>query len=337
MVPVARFRADSGDSMTSLRISLAAVLFSMSCVAEAQTGSRVSEPQSTPPSRWQQEVDQLDQALRARALTAVDPRGLWMAGQLDPTDPEAQVKAFAQARVRVPAEKVFLSSLATACLVPMQPLPPECDATDRLADWATRDEDNGVPMLLLADRARQRNNATAVVAFLEEAALRPRFDDYWNRGSLFVWEEVRALPGPGNPAAKAELAATYGAARTSHAVRTMQALCRDSERYADGMRSACNAAGMAAAQRASTWTLRTAGARLAERSAGAGPAQVEARQLVVDVQRRAFECAEAGNPIADAFQSSDPAVRARAVAQWEARLVQNAELGEVAACARTWR
>ena len=78
--------------------------------------------------------------------------------------------------------------------------------------------------------------------------------------------------------------------------------------------------------------------RCAPRAPGSrSAAQVEARQLVVDVQRRAFECAEAGNPIADAFQSSDPAVRARAVAQWEARLVQNAELGEVAACARTWR
>jgi len=130
----------------------------------------------------------LDQALRARALVSSAPREIWIAAQLDALDPWQRVTSLAEARTRAPDEKLFLASLAMACLTPLQPLPPECDATDRLADWATRDTDNGVPSLLLADRARRRNNTASMVAFLEEAASRPRFDDYENRGALVVWD-----------------------------------------------------------------------------------------------------------------------------------------------------
>jgi hypothetical protein len=263
-----------------------------------------------------------------------DPRGLWVAGQLDAGDPGARVSAYAQARAQAPAEMVYLTSLALACLEPVQPRWPECDATDRLADWATRDIDNGVPMLMLADRARRRNNATAMIAFLDEAALRPRFDDYRARGALLLWEEVRALPGSVDSAAKAELAAAYGAAQPPYVANAIQALCSDGSKAAENVRTACNAAGAAAAQRATTWSLRAAGARLAERNANAGPPQAAALQRLADIQRRAFECAEAGNPIALALESADAAARVRAVGEWERRLAQDVQLGEVTACAR---
>ncbi len=319
--------------MTSaIRASALLVLALAAAAGHAQTGSRITEPPPPPVSRWQAERDLLDGAMRGRALTATDPRGLWIAGTLDTGDPVGQVASFAQARTQAPSEKVFLASLATACLAPVQPLPDACDATDRLADWASRDVDNGVPLLLLADRARQRNNAASMTAFLEEAATRPRFDDYWNQGALYIWEAVRALPGGADPAAKAELAAAYGALHESYAARQMPLLCRDAQRLPDTLRAACHAAGAAVAQRAATWSLRIAGARLAERSAAAGPALAAAQAQLSDTQRRAFECAEVGNPIAAALGSSDAAVRARAVAQWEARLVQDARVGEVAAC-----
>jgi hypothetical protein len=298
----------------------------------AQSGSRVTEPPSTPASRWQADRDQLDLALRARALTATDPRGLWIAGQLDAGDPVAQSGAFAQARTQAPTEKIFLASLAVSCLAPVQPLPPPCDATDRLADWATRDVDNGVPALLLADRARQRSNVTVMAEYLEEVAQRPRFDDYASRGALLYWEAVRALPGTIEPAARAELAASYGALRESYVAQQMQFFCRDTK-LADAIRAACNKAGNAVAQRGATWALRLAGARLAERSAADGPAQTAAQQQLADVTRRAFECAETGDPLAIAFESPDAAVRARAVVQWEARLTTDAQIGEAAACA----
>lgn len=305
---------------------LAAAAAAAPCV-HAQTGSRISET-APPPSRWGQEQAMLDQALRAKVLVSTDPRELWIAGQLDAVDPWAQVAALAQARIRVPDEKLFLASLAMACMAPLQPLPAECDATDRLADWATRDTDNGVPSLLLADRARRRNNTASMVAFLEEAAARPRFDDYQNRGALVVWEAVRTLPGTVDPAARAGAAAAFGAGHLSSAASQIQYLCRDAARVADNIRAACAAAGDAAAQRAATWQLRTAGAKLAERSAAPG-----AQQQLADLQKRAFACAEAGNGIAEGLESADPAVRAKAVAQWEARLVREAKSGEVAVCA----
>lgn len=318
--------------LSVLRTSALLVLALAAADPQAQSGSRITEPPPPPPSRWQAERDLLDGAMRGQALTATDPRGLWIAGTLDTGDPVGQVASFAQARTQAPSEKVFLAALATACLAPVQPLPDACDATDRLADWASRDVDNGVPMLLLADRARQRNNATSMTALLEEAATRPRFDDYWNQGALFIWEAVRALPGGTDPAAKAELAASYGALHESYPVRQMPLLCRDARRLSDSLRAACHAAGEAIAQRAANWSLRIAGARLAERSAAVGPALTAAQAQLSDMQRRAFECAEAGNAIAAALGSSDAAVRARAVAQWEARLVQDARVGEVAAC-----
>lgn len=310
--------------MPPARFLLAACL-AASC-AFAQSGSRITDTVA-PPSRWQQDVDMLDQALRARSLVSSEPRELWIAAQFDAVDPWQRVTALAQARARAPDEKLFLASLAMACLAPLQPLPPECDATDRLADWATRDADNGVPSLLLADRARRRNNTASMVAFLEEAATRPRFDDYENRGAVIVWDAMRALPGSVDPAARAQAAAAFGIAHTSQVPATLQSLCRDAARVADNVRAACAGAGNAAAQRASTWPLRIAGAQLAERAQAPN-----AQQQLADVQRRAFECSEAGNSVAQALESADAGVRARGVAQWEARVASDAKAGEVAGC-----
>ncbi len=300
--------------------------------ALAQATNRITEPSATPATRWQAEAERLDLVFRDRLLGATAPRAAWVAGVLEGTDTAVQVAYFAQARREAPAEKLYLASLATACNEPVRPRPADCESIDRLADWATRDADNGVPSLLLAERARLRNNGPAMIAFLQEAAARPRFDDYWSRGAFAIWEEVRALPVTAEPAAKAELAASYGAAHASQAARAMEALCRDPLKFGDEARAACAAAGAAVAQRGASWALRIAGARMAERSTPV-PAPGTGRPIA-DLQLRAFACAEAGDPIAAALQSPDSAVRARAVAQVEARLKLEADAGEVAACAR---
>jgi len=293
----------------------------------------LSDPQQGAPSRWQADVVRMDDAMRTRALSVDAPRARWLAAEIDRGDIDLQVANLAQARSRMPTEKLYLASLALACLERVQPLPDACDATDRLADWATRDADNGIPSLLLAERAQQRNNGASMIAYLEEAASRPRFDDYRARGSLFIWEEVRSLPGSDEPAARVELAATWGLARPAYGTGSLQALCRDAARFGDTARGACTAAGNALAQRGSTWMLRTAGARIAERNATTPDAQTRAASQLADVQRRAYECAQLGNPVAAALQSPEGAVRAAAVAQWEARLRREADVGEVAACA----
>ena len=117
--------------------------------------------------------------------------------------------AIAVARVAAPDNRLYLATLATACMQPVQPRLPECEAVDRLADWATRDRDNGWPSLLLADRARQHGNAEAMLAYLQQAAAQPRFVEYWEAGSLEIWEAVRAMPLDGDDAAKLELAVMY--------------------------------------------------------------------------------------------------------------------------------
>ena len=250
------------------------------------------------------------------------------------------MRRFASARVARPDSKLFLATLAMACMAPLQPLPAECDAIDRLADWATRDVDNGVPMLLLAEPlapAQQRDGDGARTS-------RKRRDGRGStttgtQGALAIWEEVRALPGAADPAARAELAASYGAAyEPLRGAAWWRPCCRDAQKAADAIRAACVNAGMATAQRAATWSLRAAGAELAERSAAAGPAQDQARQLL----RRRAEAVlrlRGGRQRGRRRRSRRPIlrVRARAVAQWEARLAQDARDGEVAACAAAAR
>ena len=302
-------------------LAVAALAVVQAGAAFAQSGARIAEP-APPVSRWAAQVAELDDAMRARWLVATTPRASWLAGTYDAGDPGAQATRLAAARVAAPGERLFVASLAIACLAPVRPRPPECDATDRLADWATRDVDNGLPSLLLADRARARNNAAAMLAYLEEAAQRPRFDDYRLRGAVVTWEEARAAGGAQDPAARVLLVLAYGAPWSGYAADAVDGLCADGRVPTDAIRAACHAAGSALAQRGATWPLRTAGARLAERSAAPGPAQEAAQRRLADARRLGFECTEARAAVATALDAPDAAARGRALAQWEAFLAR---------------
>jgi hypothetical protein len=71
---------------------------------------------------------------------------------------------------------------------------------------------------------------------------------------------------------------------------------------------------------------------MAERNATTPEAQTRAAAQLADVQRRAYDCSQRGNPAAAGLQAADPAARAVAVTQWETRLRREADIGEVAAC-----
>ncbi len=292
--------------MTPIR-TIVLLLVALSAPIAAQTGGGPAA------SRWQAEVRELDAAMRDRALTATAPRARWVAGEIERGDPIGQVDHLAEARRQVPRERLYVGSLALACLEPVRPLPAPCDAMDRLADWATRDENNGLPVLLLAERAQARRDVASMIAQLEEATAKPAFDDYFDRGALFLWEEVLALPQPGEPAAKAELAAGYGLSLGTQAVRGIDALCREGGTGPEPARAACHAAGLALSAKGANWSLRQAGARLAERTAATAQAQEQARQVGAELRRRAFACAEAGNALVDALESPR---RACAPAPW---------------------
>ena len=284
------------------------------------------------PSRWQAEVDRLDDAFRARMLVANDPRSNWVAGELDRGDIESQVSHFAAARNEAPGNKLYLATLATACMEITQPRLPECAAVDRLADWATRDTDNGWPSLLLADRARQHRTPDAMLAHLQNAVTQPRFVEYWEAGSLEFWEAVRAMPIDGEEAAKLELAVMYAMPRLLAWTNAARSTCSGTAERSNAVRIACAKLGAAMRERGSTWMTRLIGGRLARANADSADAKAAADNALASVRGQIAACSRATGSILDGLEAADIAMRAKAVAEWERWLRREAAVGEAHAC-----
>ena len=329
-------RALTGIGGFLLRIVSFAVAVAVSGAFAGAAFAQLPDPTVTPAdarsSRWQPEVDRLDEAFRARMLTANDARANWIAGQLDRGDIESQVRHYAAARVAAPDNKLYLATLATACLEPVQPRPPECDAVDRLADWATRDTGNGWPSLLLADRARQHRNQEAMLAHLESAAGQPRFVDYWEAGSLAVREAVLAMPIDGEGAAKLELAVMYAMPRALIWPQAARATCMGNGERPDAVRRVCAQLGASMRERGSTWMTRLIGARMVEANVGTAELRAMASESLAAVRAQVAACSRVTSPMLDSLESPDAATRAKAIAAWDQWLAQEALVGEARAC-----
>jgi hypothetical protein len=292
--------------------------------------ARVNEP---PPSRWQAALNELDAELRLRLLTAEAPPAAWLAGELDTTDIASQVRHYAAARMSAPQERLYQASLATACLVRVQPHLAACDAIDRLADWARRDTDNGVPTVLLADRARQRGEFDSAASYIEEAAGAPRFDDYWSLGALAWWSYLRPLSIAIDPAAKAEAAASYASARDLAWAPSLHGLCIETHGRTDRMQAACAKLGEAMMRRGATFALRRAGARIAEANV-ADSGRAAMRSGHARIIAATARCAQAKPDFTTALESPNAATRSRGVEQFGAWAAAQARDGEVGACER---
>ena len=286
-----------------------------------------------PPSRWQVELDRLDSDLRLRLLTANDPRTDWLAGELETADVESQVRHYTAARTGAPDEALYLASLGTACLQPVRPPLAPCEAVDRLADWARRDADNGVPQLLLAGRARQRGEADLAASFVEQAAALPRFDDYWAQGALRWWTYLRPLDVGVDPAAKAKAAANYASQRDLAWAAPLRALCAEGQRT-ERMRNACASVGQAMVRRGASFALRRAGARVAELNAADASARSVAQAAHARVLALSARCVQRQPDFAGALESPQQAAREGAIEQFSAWAGAQARDGEVAACER---
>jgi hypothetical protein len=286
------------------------------------------------PSRWQGALDQLDADLRLRLMTATAPPAAWLAGELDETDIANQVRHYAQARTAAPDVALYQASLATACLVRTQPPLPECDAMDRLADWARRDRDNAVPSILLADRARQRGEIDLAAADLEQAAIASRVDDYWSQGALHWWNYLRPLPLDFDPTVKAKAAANYATSRDITWAPALRALCIESAAKTPAVHDACAKLGDTMMKRGATFALQRAGARIAEANARDPAARKAAQTAHARIIAATARCAQAQPDFASGFESAAAETRARAVEQFGAWASAQARDGEVAACAK---
>ena len=293
--------------------------------------ARMNEP---PPSRWQAALNELDADLRLRLLTAEAPPAAWLAGELDTTDIASQVRHYAAARTSAPQERLYQASLATACLVRVQPHLAACDAVDRLADWARRDTDNGVPAVLLANRARQRGEFDPAASYVEEAASARRFDDYWSLGALAWWNYLRPLALDVDPAVKAKAAANYASARDLAWAPSLHALCIETHGRTDRMQAACAKLGDAMMKRGATFALRRAGARIAEANVAEGSVRAAVRSGHARIIAATARCAQAQPDFEAELESPSAATRSRGVEQFGAWATAQARDGEVGACER---
>ncbi|HEY1326076.1 MAG TPA: hypothetical protein VGI14_04000 [Casimicrobiaceae bacterium] len=318
-----------------LLTSTAAVLFCAGPAVRAQ--SKMSDAPASAPSRWAAELERIDDDLRLRLLTPSDARSNWIRASLDKTDIQSQVTHFAAARTEAPQESLYLASLAAACLQPTQPTLPECDQMDRLADWARRDEDNGVPSILLAERARQRREIDTMVAHLTEAASKPRFEEYWGRGVLAFWDYLRALPAGYDPAAKAVAAVGYGTAQQVLWPDAVQAMCVNTREVAvETVRAACAELGRALSQRGSSWTARYIGVAVEYRNAGDATARARVESTRTNLAAVRARCNDAMLSRFGGLESADPAVRARDLTFGDQWIRAQAQYGEVGACERMY-
>ena len=302
-------------------------------VRQSPTGLEVREGDATP-SRWQSDLERLDSDLRLRLLTANEPRIDWLAGDIDSGDVESQVRHYAAARIAAPGERLYLASLGIACLHPVRPTLAPCDAVDRLADWARRDTDNGVPSLLLAGRARQRGQSDAVASYVEQAAGAPRFDDYWSQHSQRWWDYLRAVDVGIDAAAKAEAAAKYGSMNDLAWAQPLRIVCAEGSARPDRLRDACANLGQALMARGASFALRRAGARIAEINAPDAAARSAAQARGARILAMTARCTQLQPDFATALESPQPATRARGVEDFTTWANAQAQLGEVASCER---
>ena len=304
----------------------------------AQPLAHLADPAVAAPSRLEGESVRFDADVRAGLIapSPTDARANYVAATLETTDLPAKVRHLAAARVAGPQEKLYLASLGLACLAPTRPALPECEAMDRLADWARRDEGNGLPALLLAEQARKHGEREKMVAFIEQGGRAASFDDYDGRAGLALWEYAFASPIAAEPAVRARWATGRSAAVALAAdwPYALRNTCLALGDRPDGMREACRALGNAMWLRGSTLNLRLLGSAVIERNVVDPSAKEDAASRRASVNALAEQCDAARLRIDQGLESADTGERA-AAADAERRWVEAlAQFGQSGTCER---
>ena len=316
-----------------MRHPLPVLLAVVACgAALAQTAVIPEGPRT--PSLPEAAFERIDAALRDRVASADSPEAHFVRGLRSTMDPGARVAGYAEAWRQQPANLLFLSSFADACMVRALPAWPECASTDPVSRWAARDADNAVPRVLLAERARQRGDLPGMREQLAHAAEQGRFDSYRPRGAQAVWRVLAGLPAIAQEPEAPFAATTLGALRSDVATVEFATVCKPG---ASGLlpevADHCRRLARTMADRADTYEARMVGLGMAYSWAGNDD---ERKRLAAERDRVYAAAMECGNAKLAIIETLNRDAASRALARdIEAGTVSDAAtMSDPASCAR---
>lgn len=308
-------------------------------LAAMAAGSAFAQPSGLaegprPPSLPEAAFERIDQSLRDRAATLDTADAHFVRGLQATMDPGARIAGFGEAYRRKPAEFLFLASLADACMVRAIPAWPECAELDPVSRWASRDADNAMPRVLLAERARQRSDLPGMREQLVYAAELRRFDSYRMRGGAAVWRVLADLPSVANEPESPFAAAAIGAARSEVATVEAAIVCkRDGDGGTPELGDACRRLARTIADRADTWEARQVGLAILWSWTDDPAARERLAGERGKVEAASLECSRARLALIEAL-NRDAASRAAARAIEAAAIEDAARQDEPAACGK---
>ena len=314
------------------RIAFASLLAAACGVALAQSapypgGARI-------PSLPEAAFERIDRALRDRVATAVDADALFVRGLQATMDPGARIADYAAAWRLRPGDLLLLSSLADACMLRAVPTWADCASLDPSSRFASRDPDNAVAWVLLAERARQRGDSPGMREQLAHAAGRTRFDSYRERGGEAVLRVLAAVPALASEPETPFAAAALGTLRADVAANEAATMCqRGAPGVGEDVEGSCRRLARTMAERADTWSGRLVGLAIAWSWA---PDEDERRRISAErdsVAAQSLSCNGAKLALIEGLNrdagSRESARRIQASAIEDART-----LGEPAVCAK---
>lgn len=299
--------------------------------AMAQTATLADGPRI--PSLPEAAFERIDQALRERAVSADGADAAFLRGLQATMDPGARIAAYAEAYRSRPSEILFLASLADACMQRAIPAWPDCEALDPVSRWASRDADNALPRMLLAERARQRGDLAGMREQVAHAAGLDRFDSYRGRGGAAVWRVLAGVPAVASEPEAPFTAAAIGAARAGVGTVESALLCRrDGPGMTPDVGESCRRVARTMAERADTFEARSAGLAILWNGTDdpAARTRIAAQRDQLEAARHACRSAELA--MIEGL-NRDAGRRAAARAIEAAALDDARERGEPAACA----
>ena len=314
------------------RLVIASLLAAACGAALAQSAPYPDGPRI--PSLPEAAFERIDRALRDRVATAADADALFVRGLQATMDPGVRIADLAAAWRLRPSDMLLLSSLADACLLRAVPTWADCAAIDPASRFASRDPDNAVAWVLLAERARQRGDVPGMREQVAHAATRARFDAYRDRGGAAVLRVLDAVPAvarePETPFAAAALAALRADVAATEAATMCQ---RGVPGVGPEMEPSCRRLARTMAERADTWSARLAGLSIAWSWAADEP---ERSRLAAERDRitaSSLECNAAKLALIEGL-NRDAATR-EAARRIQAAAIEDAlTQGEPAVCAR---